>query len=186
MQCMNSQRNSTKTATDSLRALVALGANLDSPAGAPTDTLIVVIEQLHSWSIGAFAASSVYRSSPENCPEGSPDFVNAVVSLQLPGDTEAEHFLDRLLALEQEYGRQRGEPANAPRPLDLDLIAFGEWQQVSDALTLPHPRFHQRRFVLEPLAELDPRLVLPPHRETVSQLLQPLLSEQRCTRVALP
>lgn len=109
-----------------------------------------------------------------DCPAGSPDFVNAVAGLApRPGDTP-ESLLAALQKLEKEFGRQTREILNEPRPLDLDLIAFGRETRATKELTLPHPRAHLRRFVLQPLSEITPDLVLPGRRLTVAELLRRL------------
>jgi 2-amino-4-hydroxy-6-hydroxymethyldihydropteridine diphosphokinase len=103
------------------------------------------------------ARSSLYRSAPVDAP-GQPDYVNAVAAL----DTELSpaQLLDALQAIERRHGRERPYP-NAPRTLDLDLLAYGDMILESPLLTLPHPRMHLRAFVLQPLLELDPRAEVP-------------------------
>lgn len=167
---MSSPQNTTAVPVET--AYIALGSNLDSHAGSPVETVQAVIERLRGWSTGEFSASSLYRSEAEDCPAGSPDFINGVVSLELDSTLDSHELLLRLQALEAEYGRRRAGQRNAPRTLDLDLIAFGNRQSRSEALELPHPRAHLRRFVLEPLAEINPDLVLPGMQKTVSELLR--------------
>ena len=101
--------------------------------------------------------SSLYRSAPLDAP-GQPDYVNAVAAL----DTElsAAQLLAALQDLERSHGRERPYP-NAPRTLDLDLLLYGDLCLASAMLTLPHPRMHERAFVLAPLLELDARLEIP-------------------------
>ena len=86
-------------------------------------------------------------------------------------------------ALEKEFGRAAKKILNEPRPLDLDLIAFGNETRNSPELILPHPRAHLRRFVLQPLSEIAPDLILPGQAKTVSQLLAELLDEETVTRL---
>jgi 2-amino-4-hydroxy-6-hydroxymethyldihydropteridine diphosphokinase len=164
----------TTTETGSELVIVALGANLDSPAGAPADTLQAVLADLQGLAAAPLRTSSFYHTSPENCPPDSPGFVNAVTLMLLPADTEPLRFLHQLQALEQRYGRQRKatQPVNAPRPLDLDIIAFGDRQLQDERLQLPHPRAAERAFVLEPLAELLPDYRLPGMTVSVQQLLE--------------
>ena len=102
------------------------------------------------------ARSSLYRSAPVDAP--GPEYVNAVAAL----DTELSpaQLLDALQDLERRHGRERPYP-NAPRTLDLDLLTYGDTVLASPMLTLPHPRMHQRAFVLQPLLELDPRAEVP-------------------------
>ena len=103
--------------------------------------------------------SALYRSAPVDAP-GQPDYVNAAAGV----DTElsAAQLLAALQDIEQRHGRERPY-ANAPRTLDLDLLLYGDTSFASAMLTLPHPRMHQRAFVLVPLADLDPRLEVPGH-----------------------
>jgi 2-amino-4-hydroxy-6-hydroxymethyldihydropteridine diphosphokinase len=105
------------------------------------------------------------------CPPGSPNFINAVVGLVPLARETPGSLLEKLRGLEKEFGRQQSKIANAPRPLDLDLIAFGNERHATAALMLPHPRAHLRRFVLQPLAEIAPDYVLPGQTRTAAQLL---------------
>lgn len=131
-------------------AFIGLGANLgDAPA-----TLGWAWQALQR--LGPARVSSLYRSAPVDAQ--GPDFFNAVVALQTA--ESAETLLECLLALELQQGRERPY-RNAPRTLDLDLLALGAEQRASAALRLPHPRLHQRAFVLLPLLELAPELSLP-------------------------
>jgi 2-amino-4-hydroxy-6-hydroxymethyldihydropteridine diphosphokinase len=89
-----------------------------------------------------------------------PRFVNGAAMIET--DRPARELLDRLLAIERQLGRTRGEgPRFGPRTIDLDLLVYGDLELDEPGLTLPHPRLHERRFVLEPLAELDPALDVP-------------------------
>ena len=112
------------------------------------------------------ARSALYRSAPLDAP-GQADYVNAAAGV----DTElsAAQLLAALQEIERRHGRERPY-ANAPRTLDLDLLLYDEAAFASAMLTLPHPRMHQRAFVLAPLAELDPRLEVP-GRGSVRELL---------------
>ena len=135
------------------RVFVGLGANLGDAQG----TVCKALEDLaHLPKTTVVASSSLYRSSPVQAQ--GPDFINAVAELRTllsPHD-----LLRRLLALETAHGRQRPFH-HAPRTLDLDLLMVGSHQVISNELTLPHPRLHQRAFVLLPLLELAPDLVHP-------------------------
>ena len=118
--------------------------------------------------------SSLWRSKPVDCPPGSPSFINAVVGM-VPWPEETPHsLLAKLKALEKEFGRQPKTVLNEPRPLDLDIIAWGNLRLDTPGLVVPHPRAHVRGFVLEPLAELVPRWVFPGQARTVQQLLENL------------
>jgi len=142
--------------------------------------------RLQALSIEPLLRSSLWKTSPVDCPPGSPGFVNAVVGLKPFVDETPETLLAKLRALEKEFGRQPKKVLNEPRPLDLDLIAFGQEIRATEKLTLPHPRAHSRRFVLQPLAEIAPRFVLPGQRLTVGELLARLRSEEIVERVGAP
>lgn len=161
--------------------IVALGSNLgDSPA-----IVREAMERLRGLAHSGFIASSLWQSTPVDCPPCSPAFINAIVLLTpLPGETP-ESLLDQLQLIEQEFGRRPKIVLNEPRPLDLDLIAFGMETRSTPRLTLPHPRAHLRRFVLEPLSEIAPRLVLPGQTQPVSELLAALPSDERLTRLPI-
>lgn len=160
-------------------ALVALGSNL----GNSRQVIHEAFQQLQVFSVGPIRKSSLWRSAPVDCPPGSPDFVNAVVGLVTQEDETPESLLEKLQALEKESGRKPKKILNEPRPLDLDLIAFGNDIRSTPELTLPHPRAHLRRFVLEPLAEIAPDFVLPRQAKTIAQLLQELLDSEIVERV---
>lgn len=113
--------------------------------------------------------SPLYRTAPVGGPP-QPDFLNAaaVASTRLPPDA----FLERLLAIEREAGRRRGNGRNSPRMLDLDLLLYGRYEVHRRGLWVPHPRMALRRFVLVPLADLVPRRVVPGTGRTVARLLR--------------
>lgn len=103
------------------------------------------------------AASSLYRTAPVGLKH-QPDFINAVV--ELVAVSPAPTLLEALFEIEARFGRQRSIK-NAPRTLDLDLLLYGDELSDDPHLTLPHPRLHERAFVLAPLAELAPQLLIP-------------------------
>ena len=160
-------------------AFVALGSNLGDSAA----TLHAAIKCLQRFSNHALLKSSLWRSTPVDCPPGSPMFVNAVVGL-LPRPQETPRkLMTRLQRLEREFGRQPKKVPNEARSLDLDLIAFRSVVSSTPRLTLPHPRAHLRRFVLKPLSEIAPGLVLPLQVLTVRELLKCLRSEEQLSRL---
>lgn len=112
--------------------------------------------------------SSFYLSEPVGFVDQR-DFVNVVARLATTLD--AHELLDSMLSVEDEMGRIRGKVRFGPRTLDLDLLLFGEQRYNTETLQVPHPRMHERRFVLEPLAELEPTLRVPGFG-TVSELLR--------------
>ena len=139
------------------------------------------MERLRGLSCSGFLSSSLWQSPPVDCPPGSPPFINAVVAFTpAPGETP-ESLIDQLQLIEQEFGRRPKTVLNEPRPLDLDLIAFGMETRSTARLTLPHPRAHLRRFVLEPLNEIAPGLVLPGQTQSVSELLAALQTDESLT-----
>jgi 2-amino-4-hydroxy-6-hydroxymethyldihydropteridine diphosphokinase len=105
------------------------------------------------------AVSSLYETEPVGEVLDQPDFLNAVARVRT--ELGAEELLDLCKAIEAERGRMSGGPRHGPRPLDLDLLLVDGLELDSDHLTLPHPQVATRRFVLEPLLELDPDLTLP-------------------------
>lgn len=150
--------------------LIALGSNL----GDSFELLPAAMDRLEALSVRPTRRSSLWRSSPVDCPPGSPPFLNAAVLLTPMPDETPESLLARLQALETEFGRRPKSVMNEPRPLDLDLIAFGQERRSSPTLTLPHPRAHLRRFVLEPLNEIAPAFLLPGQHVPICELLSAL------------
>jgi 2-amino-4-hydroxy-6-hydroxymethyldihydropteridine diphosphokinase len=158
---------------------VALGSNL----GRARETLCRAMDLLQELSLRPLLRSCLYVTAPVDCPPGSPDFLNAVVGLAAHPEETPESMIGRLQALEKEFGRQPKLVLNEPRPLDLDLIVFGSEVRPGPALILPHPRAHERRFVLQPLSEIAPELVLPGQTCTVAQLLENLPADAAMRRV---
>ncbi len=146
---------------------VALGANLGDPAA----TVRAALDELRRLPDARFiAASSLYRTAPVGLRH-QPDFINAVVRLEVdPAVLPPSTLLERLFAIEARFGRRRSIP-NAPRTLDLDLLLYGDRVSDDRHCTLPHPRAHERAFVLAPLAEIDPSLTIAGHG-TVAELLR--------------
>ena len=140
--------------------------------------------QLQKFSTKPLLRSSLWQTSPVDCPPDSPKFLNAMVALSPFADETPESLLEKLQILEKEFGRTTKKVLNEPRPLDLDLIAFGSEVRASARLTLPHPHAHERRFVLQPLYEIAPALIFPGQTQTVAQLLAGLNDDETCERVA--
>jgi 2-amino-4-hydroxy-6-hydroxymethyldihydropteridine diphosphokinase len=146
------------------RAYVGLGANL----GDRERTLRAAVDALAAEDgVELVAMSTLRETEPVGVGE-QPLFLNGVVSV----DTElaARELLDLLLALEQRFGRVRVPGERGPRTLDLDLLLYGREEIDEPGLSVPHPRLHERRFVLEPLAELAPGLVVPGRGDVESLL----------------
>lgn len=144
-------------------AFVALGANLDDPQ-AQVRSAIAALGELPRTRL--VRASLLYRSAPVGY-SNQPDFINAVA--EVATGLAPRDLLDALLALEHRRGRVRDFP-NAPRTLDLDIILYGDLALHEHGLTIPHPRMHERAFVLVPLGEIAPAAKVP-GRGTVRDLL---------------
>lgn len=157
-------------------AYVALGSNL----GDSKRVFAEAMARLEQLAGGPVLKSSLRRTAPVDCPPGSPDFLNAVIGFAPLPDETPETLLAKLQALEKEFGRQPKKVLNEARPLDLDLIAFGSETRATDWLTLPHPRAHLRDFVLAPLAEIAPSLVLPGQTKTAAELAEGLAKSGPC------
>ena len=160
-------------------AIVALGSNL----GDSRRIILEAMARLQDISDQPLLKSSLWQTTPVNCPPNSPLFVNAVVGFAPQKNEAPESLLQKLHALEKEFGRTPKMVLNEPRPLDLDLIAFGTETRNSPELILPHPRARLRRFVLQPLSEIAPDLILPGQSKTISQLLAGLLETETVTRL---
>ena len=160
-------------------AFIALGSNLGDSRGL----LIRAMDKLQKLSPKPLLKSSLWETTPVDCPPDSPSFVNAVVGLVPQASETPETLLQSLQALEKEFGRSPKKLSNEPRPLDLDLLSFGYEVRATHSLTLPHPRAHLRRFVLQPLAEIAAGLVLPGQKKTVAHLLAALVSDEVVTRI---
>jgi 2-amino-4-hydroxy-6-hydroxymethyldihydropteridine diphosphokinase len=160
-------------------AFVALGTNL----GDRVETLQTAFQQLREISEYPMLKSSFWETTPVDCPPNSPMFLNAAVAITPKSGETPESLLAKLLQMEKKFGRRPKQVLNEPRPLDLDLIAFRDETRATPDLTLPHPRAHLRRFVLEPLAEIGPDLVLPGQARTVAELLAQLTSAENVRRL---
>ena len=135
---------------------VGLGANI----GEPRRQIEAAIEEMKNIpGTKVLLISGMYKSAPVGYAD-QPDFLNAVA--QLDTGLAAEALLERLQDIEHRHGRERPFPG-APRTLDLDLLLYGDQVLATPRLTVPHPRMHERRFVLAPLAEIAPQAAIPGH-----------------------
>jgi 2-amino-4-hydroxy-6-hydroxymethyldihydropteridine diphosphokinase len=138
----------------SVTAYIGLGANLDDP----TKQVRAGLQALAGLTDTRLAAvSSLYRTAPVGYVD-QPDFINAVA--QLETSLTPRGLLEALLAIEHQHGRVR-EFTNAPRTLDLDVLLYGDEAVTEPGLTIPHPRMHERAFVMVPLAEIAPDAFVP-------------------------
>lgn len=151
-------------------AFVGMGSNLGDRLRA-LRTAVVALNQMQGVKVGS--ASPIYETEAHTKPgqDSQPDHLNAVV--QVSTSLSADDFLRRLIELEDRAGRRREVPNWSPRPLDLDLLIYGEVEIDAEELTVPHPRMSERRFVLQPLADLVHNLIVPgADGATVSDLLE--------------
>jgi 2-amino-4-hydroxy-6-hydroxymethyldihydropteridine diphosphokinase len=138
------------------RAVLALGSNLGDRMTALQGAVEAIADTPDVW---VTAVSPVYETEPVDCPEGSKTFLNAVVLVDTT--LSASRLLDRALAIEEAFDRQRSDVRNAPRTLDVDLIVVGDRRSDDETLVLPHPRARDRAFVLQPWLDCEPDAVLP-------------------------
>jgi 2-amino-4-hydroxy-6-hydroxymethyldihydropteridine diphosphokinase len=157
-----------------VRAGIALGSNL----GNRLSHLQAAVRMLREIAAAgeALLIAPVYQTAPRLCPPGSPDFLNSVVEIGYTG--EPLSLLRQTRAIENHLGRERGGGLNAPRTIDLDILYFGDLSLADPDLQLPHPRLAERRFVLQPLADIRPELILPGHRHTVAEILRDLPADE--------
>ena len=161
--------------------LIGIGGNLESARfGPPRDTLTAALAALKEKRIAILTRSGWYRTEPVPRSD-QPWFVNAVVSVRT--ELGAQDLLLLLQATERQFGRVRGE-ANAPRILDLDILDYQGEVMTAPSLSLPHPRLHERRFVLMPIAEIAPDWRHPILGLTAAQLLARLSSGQQIERLS--
>jgi 2-amino-4-hydroxy-6-hydroxymethyldihydropteridine diphosphokinase len=165
-------------------AYIALGSNLGDRWGM----LAAAVRRLRAEpGLRVVATSEFYETAPLGCPPGSGDFLNAVVAVET--DRSPEALLQLLLGIERQFGRVRTEP-NAPRTLDLDLILYADRVVNTPDLTVPHPRMHERDFVLAPLAELYGSVgrdaFHPVLKKTAQELYEPFLARYADPAVPRP
>jgi 2-amino-4-hydroxy-6-hydroxymethyldihydropteridine diphosphokinase len=117
-------------------------------------------------------SSAIYETEPVDCEPGANKFLNAVVEFDYESDPAS--LLEQLMRIEEALGRRGDHPKNVSRTIDIDLLYCDDDKIEGQRLQLPHPRLHLRRFVLRPLADIRPGLVLPGQTKTVRQLLEEL------------
>lgn len=147
------------------RVYIGLGGNLDNPVSR----LQQVGDEMDNMDwLSGYVQSSLYRTKPVGVAD-QPDFINAVAGF----DTQLSphDVLQALQEIENRYGRVRGGVQWGPRTIDLDILLYGNRVIDMQALTIPHPRMPERTFVLVPLAEIAPDLVIPAQRDTVRDML---------------
>lgn len=150
-----------------MRTAVALGSNL----GDRLENLRAARRQITELAQvqPPLLSSAIYETEPIDCEPEAAKFLNAVIEFDYEGDPV--HLLEQLIRIEESLGRQRDRPKNVSRTIDIDLLYCGDRQIDNERLQLPHPRIHLRKFVLHPLTDIHPDLVLPKQRKTVRELL---------------
>ncbi|MBW0000523.1 MAG: 2-amino-4-hydroxy-6-hydroxymethyldihydropteridine diphosphokinase [Verrucomicrobia bacterium] len=157
-----------------MRVGIALGSNLGDRLANLRRAFQAVRRTAHAGDRDSILVSSVYETTPVGSEPGAGLYLNAAIEIEsaLPAD----ELLDRLREVESEMGRPSMRPRNAPRTIDLDILYAGDLVLRTAKLTVPHPRLAQRAFVLTPLAEIAPALVVPGQSKSVAQLLSELRS----------
>lgn len=152
------------------RAGIALGSNVGERLNhlRSARAMITALRGVHP----PILASRIYLTAPVGCEPGADDFLNAVIEVAFDADAVTLHR--ELRTIETTLGRAPDHPRNAPRTVDLDLLYFGDATVETSSLRIPHPRMTDRRFVLEPLADIRPELVLPLQTRSVAELLASL------------
>ena len=176
--CPQGRDGKSVTAANS-KVLVGLGSN----QGDSVSIVRQALQRLSEFAAGEVCASSLWRTSPVDCPPDSGDFINAAAAFTPRPDLTPEALLNALKALEREYGRAQVYQRNAPRELDLDLLLFGTQTRESVEFTLPHPRAVDRLFVLIPAAEVLPDALWPGTRSSIAELLEALESDEAVERL---
>jgi len=150
-----------------MRTAVALGSNV----GDRLESLRTARRAILSLAIVKvpILSSAIYETEPVDCEPGAAKFLNAAVEFEYTGDPA--HLLEQLIQIEEVLGRKRDHPHNVSRTIDIDLLYCGDLRINNERLQLPHPRLHLREFVLRPLADIRPDLVLSGEEKTVSDLL---------------
>ncbi len=153
-----------------MRTGIALGTNLgDRLANLRLGRDAVLAQPGIS---GPALFSSVYETASVDCAHDTPAYLNAVMEVEYEGHVAA--LLDALQVIERQMGRPDKRPRNTSRPIDLDILYCGNLTLNNEEVIIPHPRLHQRRFVLEPLAEIAPEKILPGKNVSITDLLTSL------------
>ena len=160
--------------TENMRTGIALGSNIEPRLFY----LQAARQRLFSLHYGSqpVLCSKVYETSPVGCSAKSPPFLNA--ALELSSEMEPQELLKRLKSIERDLGRSPNQKKNSPRTIDIDLLYYDDIALSEPDLTIPHPRIARRRFVLRPLADIRPKLILPHFARTVEELLANLQSDE--------
>lgn len=150
-----------------MRTAVALGSNI----GARIENLRAARKAIFDLPTvkAPILSSAIYQTEPIGCEPEAGKFLNAVVEFDYEDD--AARLLEQLIEIEEALGRKRDHPRNVSRLIDVDLLYCGEQRSNDERLQLPHPRLHLREFVLRPLADIRPDLLLPGQKKSIRELL---------------
>ena len=162
-----------------MRVGIALGSNLGdrlANLGAAKQAIIDLVDRK------SLLASPVYETEPVDCEPGAPKFLNAVVEIEY--DDDPTELLEHMIRIEESLGRERDHGSNVSRKIDIDLLYADDLSVQNERLRLPHPRMQTRKFVLRPLADIRPELVLPGQMKPVRELLAELKDSATVTRFA--
>jgi 2-amino-4-hydroxy-6-hydroxymethyldihydropteridine diphosphokinase len=162
-----------------MRTAVALGSNLGDRFAnlRAARSAIVGLSNVKP----PIFSSAVYETEPVGCEPGARKFLNAVVEFDYEGDPAS--LLKQVIRIEEALGRRRDHSKNVSRTIDVDLLYCGSRNLESERLQLPHPRMHLRKFVIQPLADIRPELILPHERKTVRELLTELKQSAEVVRL---
>ena len=162
-----------------MRYGIALGSNLGDRLHHLQRSVALMLDRLPRAQL--LDAAPVYETAPVDCPDGSGAFLNTVVEIEC--EAAPSEVLRTLRQVESGLGRPNDHPHHAPRTIDLDILYAGDLVLDDEALTLPHPRLAERRFVLQPLADIRFDLILPGRSESIASLLAVLKSDEPPLRV---
>jgi len=162
-----------------MRTGVALGSNLGDRLATLRATRKAIVDL--AGVKPPILSSAIYETEPVGCEPGAGKFLNAVLEFEYEGDPV--NLLKKLTEIEGVLGRPRDRARNVSRQIDIDLLYVGEMKIDTTQLQLPHPRMHARRFVLQPLADIRPDLILPRRAKTVRELLAQLDDSGKVVRL---
>ena len=162
-----------------MRVGIALGSNLGDRIENLRAARREIVQLVGNQSL---LASSVYETEPVDCESGAAKFLNAVLEIVYDGDPT--DLLDQMIRIEESLGRKRNHARNISRKIDIDLLYADDLEIENERLHLPHPRMHLRKFVLQPLADIQPNLILPGQTRTVRELLAELKDSATVSRFA--
>jgi 2-amino-4-hydroxy-6-hydroxymethyldihydropteridine diphosphokinase len=162
-----------------MRTGVALGSNLGDRLSNLRASRKAIVDL--SSVAPPVLTSPIYETEPVGCEPGAGKFLNAVIEFDYKGDPV--ELLEHLVRIEESLGRERDHARNISRKIDIDLLYLGDMKIDNERVQLPHPRLHLRRFVLQPLADIRPDLVLPNQTRTVRELLAQLDESAKVIRL---